>query len=609
MAHFGWPTKDSQFKIEKELTIRLCGVIDTPLAREVAKLLIEKRYPEYLDLECNPADYDSYGTFANDYLVVSLLRKSPNMPLDVDPKAAATAAFFEAEQLCKEANLRLSPERGPVLNVPKFESVPFWEERLRRKLADMLGPLSASIGLLEEHFRHSTGADTELSGHGTTPSEKYSAEIGVLPAMLPYLKALMGERWFEENHTRICIRTGNVFFTVPKKATTDRGCCKEPRLALYGQLAIGGLLRRCLQLHDGTVLEKQPDVNREFASRAQKDGLATVDLSQASDLMNIMAVLRYFPEDWVRLFLLFRSATTTVEGRTVSLEKFLAMGCGFAFELETVLFKAVAEIVTPPSRVKKDVAVFGDDIIVPQECAPALIGILEFLGFRVNTEKSFLAGRFFESCGTDWFDGFNVRPFFLKGASPTTPYSVSLANALRLWSSRINGGEYCDARFKPVWQWLVSLSPRWWTKLSVPPELGDTGLVSSHAEFQKQHKSLNTNLGSKVKVKAALVVSKEACDWSLNLSNLSTTRVLSQDPADYVESRRVSRDLTVLQRLTKTGNDMECGYLLYDKRVGSYTICDAEPTGNMEPVRGLYGQIVTRSVTIWRWRTGLDWLG
>jgi len=72
----------------------------------------------------------------------------------------------------------------------------------------------------------------------------------------------------------------------------------------------------------------------------------------------------------------------------------------------------------------KQVRVFGDDIIVPEDCSAVLVGLLTHLGLKVNPDKTFLGGAFKESCGIDAFRGDNVTTINVTcmptRASPST---------------------------------------------------------------------------------------------------------------------------------------------------------------------------------------------
>jgi hypothetical protein len=111
------------------------------------------------------------------------------------------------------------------------------------------------------------------------------------------------------------------------------------------------------------------------------------------------------------------------------------MGNGFTFELESLIFYAVVkatceEMGLNDFEINRSVAVYGDDIIVPRAVAPQLYERLTLFGFAVNEDKSFTKGFFFESCGADYYDGHDVRPFFLRRDILTIKDMYFLLNSL-----------------------------------------------------------------------------------------------------------------------------------------------------------------------------------
>jgi len=89
------------------------------------------------------------------------------------------------------------------------------------------------------------------------------------------------------------------------------------------------------------------------------------------------------------------------------------MGNGYTFELETLVFCAIVHGVTKliPGR---DFFVYGDDIVIPKKSFRDVVAALEVFGFTPNKKKTFASGPFRESCGGDYFMGYNVRPFQVK---------------------------------------------------------------------------------------------------------------------------------------------------------------------------------------------------
>lgn len=226
------------------------------------------------------------------------------------------------------------------------------------------------------------------------------------------------------------IRKHAVVTAVPKDSKSQRIICKEPVVLQYFQQGLARALRTVVRnspwrsqfcFHDQTP-------NQQDARRGSIDNsLATLDLKQASDsvdLNTIVQALRRLPR--LRRWILMTRSTHFVfpkkgKKREVVRSKILApMGSGICFDLESLFFLAIARAAvhrTLGSRVR-DVRVFGDDIIVPSEAAEAVINDLEIFGFTVNKEKSFITGKFRESCGKEWYDGVDVTPIYFRVVDP-----------------------------------------------------------------------------------------------------------------------------------------------------------------------------------------------
>lgn len=598
-------TKDAQFSIERETAIRLCEAVNTPRALSVAIMLRYKAVEEYLSLSIDPDDYKTASDFAGDYLVTEVLRKSPNLPWDNDTYEAALHSFRESEDLCRETNNRFNPVSSTFAcpDYGKLERFPFWVGALREQIRLILGPLKPKLEtLFEGSVSCGSGADIGLPGRGIIPSDKYDSPLSLSPKLVPFFKAILGDRWWEHQHKVKEVVDWNEFFTVLKDARKDRGACKEPRLNLFVQLSIAKAIRNGLR-REGIDLDTQPDVNRELVCRAWRDGLATIDLSSASDTLSYSVVTQFFPEDWVHILELARSDKTLLphkgkdrQPELVPLEKFSSMGNGFTFELETVLFLAVSRMIVPEEE-WSDVAVFGDDIIVPQHCAEDVVQALELLGFKVNTKKTCLAGKFFESCGTDTWEGQNVRPFHLKGVSQSIPYELQIANKLRLWAHQLGGGEFCDARFKPVWTWLINRVPREYHECSVTPDLGDVGIIRSWSEARKRgytdidrHGTITTD------VCVPQAAKKKSYTLGVLFHKLSGPATGSVNLGPVYVRHRKRPDKGYSKKLT----------LVWDSKM-NVTYASAGVGGNSFPVRGILLEPVRGRVTRCAWLEGLDW--
>jgi hypothetical protein len=212
----------------------------------------------------------------------------------------------------------------------------------------------------------------------------------------------------------LSIDVGSLLF-VDKNAKTHRPICIEPVLNGFWQLGVGDYIKDRLRIHANQNLRDQTR-NREFARLGSIHGsIATIDLSSASDTVSYSVVFDLLPEGWVDLLDSLRTPVIRYEGYELELEKFSSMGNGYTFELESLIFWALASACTElRSGDQERVSVYGDDIIVPTVAVDLLYASLTWCGFSVNSEKSFTQGNFRESCGADWLDGNDVRPIFKK---------------------------------------------------------------------------------------------------------------------------------------------------------------------------------------------------
>jgi hypothetical protein len=270
---------------------------------------------------------------------------------------------------------------------------------------------------------------------------------------------------------------GNRYSTAPKNARTHRSIAVEPSINVFFQLALGKQLRRRLKRTTGWDLDHAQDRHRQVACESSVTGeFATLDLSNASDTVSRSLVELLLPHSWFDQLNDLRSPKTYFQGKWVVLEKFSSMGNGFTFELETIIFAAIACAVSREmggiGKLGCDVFVFGDDIIVKNDFARPLKSVLGFFGFTLNEEKSFMGEeQFRESCGGDYFAGKPVRPYFLKELPNEPQDNVVFANGLSALTERLAlCGVDLDRR---AWFSILDSIP---TRVRIcrgPKELGD----------------------------------------------------------------------------------------------------------------------------------------
>lgn len=246
----------------------------------------------------------------------------------------------------------------------------------------------------------------------------YAATNRTLLAAEQQRQAITGEVVTVVNFSRLGV--------VRKNAMTDRTICTEPSLNMIFQRALGEGINTALRAFYGYDEALQPDRNREHARLGSLYGnLATIDLSSASDTISLALCEAILPS-WIYAAILdCRSPNTLLDGKLVPLAMVSSMGNGHTFPLETYIFSLITRMTAAEHGVpfvRYDscsnnglaYGVFGDDIICPSVLFDSLNERLIQCGFIPNLEKSYNTGFFRESCGSDWYNGYNVRGIYIK---------------------------------------------------------------------------------------------------------------------------------------------------------------------------------------------------
>ena len=333
--------------------------------------------------------------------------------------AAAEASFQKAEEICRVTNKRLEyyylrPER---LMTERRKQIVRAQDYISRVLSDTRD----LIADLPRLIRLTSGATATRSMAESPAVFKLDLKPVCTAKALPYVIAMYNYRGFKKVRPKV-MQTNRVQF-VPKNWKTPRTIACEPDANVPFQLAIDAYIKSRL-LKFGQDLCDQ-STNQELARIGSIDGtLATVDLRMASDTLSLNTAAWLLPCEWFRLIADFRATHFSApfgEGRYA---KFSSMGNGATFALESLVFAALCHAVG-----SKRFSIFGDDIVIETELVEPLRALLSFFGFSFNEEKSFVAGPFRESCGSDWVNGRLVTPFYLR----------ELPSTLGGWAHVING--------------------------------------------------------------------------------------------------------------------------------------------------------------------------
>jgi len=222
---------------------------------------------------------------------------------------------------------------------------------------------------------------------------------------------------------------------VPKDARGPRIISCEPRETMWIQQGLMRKLVTTLESHPltrGLLNFTDQSINQEQAFIGSITGeLATLDLKDASDRVSLALVKELLPSNWYNALAACRSKRTEMpDGTLVTLSKHAPMGSATCFPvmalciwgLLTAFTNVLEGIPHRRSMVfnqkrwtrKHPVYVYGDDIIIPSVFVPEAIEVLESVGLKVNTNKSFAYGLYRESCGKEYFRGLDVTPVRLR---------------------------------------------------------------------------------------------------------------------------------------------------------------------------------------------------
>lgn len=392
----------------------------------------------------NPAEdenrllnYDS--KFEVDYLLHNLYRKlllpqGDNKALD----DAAYNSFIKGERKNIRTNRRLKSIRPDDVETNTFVF------RVQRVIANILGSLN--LEKIVEHCRFSSGATCDLPLKEAGLTEKYAMENpSVTPAAYCKFQAYVRRIDGMTGATSFRGVMGNRVLTVPKSNKTNRTIAAEPTLNMYFQLGIGTHIRRRLRRF-GINLNDQT-INQRLAYEGSLDGnFATIDLENASNSLSYEAVKLLLPHDWFEVLDALRSPYGLLKGRKHTYRMFSSMGNGYTFELESLIFFAIAKVASERQSV---VSVYGDDIIVEARNSENVIRWLEFFGFSTNRSKTFTVGHFRESCGKHYYFGADVTPFFVR-RMPKGFDVFLLHNNIVRWARRYGDHTFVMEALKPL---------------------------------------------------------------------------------------------------------------------------------------------------------------
>lgn len=367
---------------------------------------------------------------------VQRMRKRAKLD-DGELHTSAVANFVSVNDLVGTTSVRLDP----LVVIEARRYIEHVLERFTTSLDESNIQQCLDPTFLYDNWKFGPGASNGV--RGTHASEKINQEMTCTVSCKPFVSLLRKSnlyfQLFDERNGSDGIRVvnGSRLATVLKNETTRRTIAIEPSGNMALQLAAGIYLEGALRMV-GLDIRKQQPINKALAHSGSIDGgIATIDLKSASDMFSIDLIRQLFPRRWFRLLTAIRSEEIEIKGvGQVRLNMMSTMGNGFTFPLMTLtiaaLIYAVRRIQGGPNLFIdwRRTAVFGDDIIIPTAEYASVVDTLERAGLVVNTDKSYSSGPFRESCGGDYYEGYDVTPFYVSSLDSDAAVYVAINQTL-----------------------------------------------------------------------------------------------------------------------------------------------------------------------------------
>ena len=368
---------------------------------------------------------------------------------EVDRWPATVAGWWKTEHECRRTNQKFQAlmnrrDRG-VKPIPQALLLQRFYEALHHVLGD-----SPPLDDICEEAHYGPGSTISIRGREVHYARKLEAEECVPQAVRYAAMALLHDKaaWahigldptyshvesaqqgflrvMEERLQGKTVTTDRLMF-VHKNMEKLRSIGAQPTCSGMLQLGVHAVGVELLREKARIDLSDQ-GWNQELARQGSlhwgsEDPYCTLDKSDASNLAARSLVRLFFPPAWGKFLTRLRTpsyeAPPEMGGGTYDYEMYAGMGNGSTFFVETLIFWAATYATSEAPSVeeyvlKREYAVYGDDVVLRRRHAIRYMAFARFLGFRFNNKKTFLAGPFRESCGADYYEGKAVRPASLN---------------------------------------------------------------------------------------------------------------------------------------------------------------------------------------------------
>lgn len=498
-------------------------------------------------------------------------------------------ALYAIRQICEyfyKLVLEFSPDQEQKAEqdyltvedeVRRFSADPAWISTMRKYIAwlfpdldrwkphDVLeayrprftkGSFAGSGELFESYYRFKRLPDYLV---GTTRHE-YE---GVSGFFKPYPSSRTGISLKDDTS-----RVAEVLF-VPKDSRGPRVISKEPLHQLRMQMAFFDWFSNYLEdSTNGRINFANQSINRRLAHEASiSRKQATIDLKEASDRVQSKFICALFEHcSSVRYFVRKRSTHYKLpSGYTGRMYKLSGMGSGLTFSLLafTVYVSVVAAICERVPKalhsfVRRNVYVYGDDLVVPSHFYDMAKQGLERSGLLINVSKSYSKSFFRESCGGDYYYGNDVTPARIRLSNSSISFNNGVIVPANLPNVILQLERHCRELVKKqlfktaefLYQVIESVTGK------LPLVAGDSPVIGRWSEtppvyetdLQGNYETLRVLVPSPVKGSSKGLCPYKALSHSLKPTEVSWTRNVFPDDGSLAAQVSVPRQVKLYRR-------------------------------------------------------------
>lgn len=269
---------------------------------------------------------------------------------------------------------------------------------------------------------------------------------------------------------------------VPKDFRGGRVIAIEAKEAQFIGQAYKAWLYTKLPLHTHREIEFEDQAyHRRLMSSLE---YATLDLSDASDMVSMRLLRRLVPPLWLKILEDLRPMYIVASGTLFRSRAAFTMGNPLCFPIEALVHYIAVRRVVPAYY---PVSVYGDDIIVPKKYTYAVQEALRDFGLLPNPAKCCHNSPFRESCGLDLYDGLDVTPAYLRlqpsGITNQLEALQIVSHQRHLWS----------AGFAPCSDWMAEVISRFVPLPSVPDTRDSSWALGGSPDLGKLKRRTTTS--------------------------------------------------------------------------------------------------------------------